>query len=85
MRRTQVYLEDNVWDALQARSREPGLSMSELVRAALREKYLAGSANRKRAMEAIVGLWKHRTDLPETESWVRSMRKDSHRGRLRSK
>ena len=77
MHRTQLYLEDDVWSALQIRSRESGDSMSELVRAALRDKYLDSSANRMRALNAIIGIWKDRTDLPDTDDYIRSMRQDT--------
>jgi hypothetical protein len=30
---------------------------------------------RRAAMAAIVGLWKDRTDLPETEAYIRNLRK----------
>jgi Ribbon-helix-helix protein, copG family len=84
MRRTQLYLEDDVWAALQIRSRESGLSMSELVRVAVRERYLDHADKRKQALQSIMGLWKDRADLPETEEYVRSMRRDSRRERLGS-
>jgi methyl coenzyme M reductase subunit C-like uncharacterized protein (methanogenesis marker protein 7) len=34
---------------------------------------------RRAAMMAIVGLWKDRTDLPDTETYIRNLRKSSHR------
>lgn len=85
MRRTQLYLEDSVWNALRIHSRESGLSMSELVRKALREKYLGSADRRKEALKAIVGLWKDRTDLPDTETWIRSIRRGSPHRRLKAK
>ena len=52
MRRTQLYLEDEVSDVLRIRSRQSGLTISELVRRAVREQYLAPEARRKEAMQA---------------------------------
>lgn len=80
MRRVQFYLEDDAWKALHIRARQSGTSVSELVRQAVREKFLSASANRKSAMEALIGIWKDREDLPDTETYVRQMRK---RTRLR--
>src|SRR5437667_9856495 len=41
MRRTQLYLDDHLWNALHARARSRRTTVSELVREALRERYLA--------------------------------------------
>jgi len=37
---------------------------------------------RKAAMMGIVGLWKDRTDLPDTETYVRNLRKGARLKRL---
>jgi hypothetical protein len=37
---------------------------------------------RRAAMMAIVGLWKDRTDLPDTETYVRNLRKGTRLARL---
>jgi len=37
---------------------------------------------RKAAMMSIVGLWKDRTDLPDTETYIRSLRDGTRLGRL---
>lgn len=83
MRRTQLYLEDNVWDALKIQSKTTGLSISELVRRAVREKYLGNLEKRKKAMLAIEGIWKDRDDLPGTETYIRSLRRDPRHRRFR--
>jgi DNA polymerase III delta subunit len=75
MRRAQLYLNEDIWQVLRIRSRQLGTSISELVRQALREKYGGSSAARAQAMQAVVGLWKDRNDLPNTESYVRRLRK----------
>jgi len=54
-----------------------------LVRRAVRERYLGNLDERRAAMEAIVGIWKDRTDLPDsTEEYVRSLRHDTRIERL---
>jgi len=83
MRRTQLYLDDDLWNALHTRARREGTTISDLVRQAARERYLGNLDERREAMEAIVGIWKDRTDLPDsTEEYVRSLRRDTRIERL---
>jgi hypothetical protein len=76
MKRTQLYLEESMWKALEIRARQEHVSVSELVREAIREKYLSDSRSRRETMLKVVGLWKNRTDLGLTATYVRSLRKD---------
>ena len=82
VRRTQLYLEEDLWSALHERARRQGTTISDLVRKAAREQYMSLDEDRRAAMEGIVGLWKDRTDLPDTETYVRGLRKDTRRKRL---
>lgn len=82
MRRTQLYLEDDLWAALHVRSRQSGLSISELVRQALRERYFDQRLKRSEAMQAIVGIWKDRSDIPDSEAYVRRLRKGARLNRI---
>ncbi len=83
MRRTQLYLDDDLWNALHTRARSERTSISDLVRRAVRERYFGNLDERRAAMEAIVGIWKDRTDLPDsTEEYVRSLRHDTRIERL---
>lgn len=75
MRRTQLYLEDDLWKALHIQSRQSGMSISELVRQAVRERYLSAAARRTQAMRALVGIWEDRSDLPDTQAYIRRLRK----------
>ena len=75
MKRTQLYLDDDVWETLRIRSRQSGASVSELVRQAVRDKYVSGTENRAQAMQSLVGIWKGRTDLGDTQTYVRKLRK----------
>ena len=74
MRRTQLYLEDDLWAALHAKELLEGATVSELVRVAVRERYMGNLEERKQAMMGIVGLWKDRADLEDTETMVRRLR-----------
>jgi len=83
MRRTQLYLDDDLWNALHARARSQRTTISALVREATRERYLGNLEERRKAMEGIVGMWKDRTDLPDsTEEYVRSLRRDTRLERM---
>lgn len=82
MKRTQLYMEDDVWKVLQIRAKQSKSTISELVRQAVREKYLDKKAERKEAMLSVIGLWKDRTDLPDTERYVRSLRDDNRLKRI---
>jgi hypothetical protein len=81
MKRTQLYLDEDVWKALHIQSRQSGKSISELIRETLREKYKLSLANRKRVMQGWVGVWKDRDDLPATETYLRQLRKGTRRTR----
>jgi len=83
MRRTQLYLDDDLWNALHAKARREGTTISDLVRQAARERYLGNLDERRKAMEGLIGIWKDRTDLPDsTEEYVRSLRRDTRLERL---
>lgn len=82
VRRTQLYLDEDLWKALHARARREGTTVSELVRQAARDRYMRHRDRRRAALMGIVGLWKDRTDLPDTESYVRDLRKGTRLDRL---
>ena len=82
MTRTQLYLEEELSEALRLLSHNTGLTMSELVRQALRERYLGNRDQRKQAMQAIIGIRQDRADLPGTNRYVRQLRRGSRLARL---
>ena len=82
MKRTQLYLDDDVWETLRVRSRQSGASVSELVRQAVRDKYVTGTENRAQAMQALVGIWKGRADLVDAQAYVRKLRRGGRLKRL---
>jgi len=82
MKRTQLYLNEDIWKALHVRSRQQGTSISELVRRAVRDKYGSSPARRKQAMQALVGMWKDRKDLPDSTTYVRRLRKGTRLRRI---
>lgn len=50
MRRTQLYLDEDLWGALHARARSERTTISELVRVAVRERYFGKQDQRAKAM-----------------------------------
>ena len=82
MKRTQLYLNEDIWKALHIRSKQQGTSISELVRQAVRDKYGSSPARRKQAMQALVGIWKDRKDLPDPTTYVRRLRKGKRLRRI---
>jgi hypothetical protein len=82
MRRTQLYLDDDLWDALHKRARSQGTTISDLVRRAARELYLGNLDQRQEAMQGLVGIRAQRTDLPDSTDYVRSMRRGKRIDRL---
>ena len=82
MKRTQLYLDEDLWQALHTKAAIEKTTVSDLVRTAARERYLEDSDKRREALMGIVGIWKDRTDLPDTETYVRNLRKGSRLKRL---
>ena len=85
MRRTQLYLEDDLWAALNSKASLEGATVSELVRTAVRERYLGNLEERRVAMLDVVGLWKNRPGLEEPEEYIRHLRDDDRLHRLQDR
>jgi Ribbon-helix-helix protein, copG family len=82
VKRTQLYLDDDSWNALHARATLLETTVSELVRRAIREQYLSKLEGRRQAMEAFVGSWKDRSDIPDAVEYVRKLRRDNRLERV---
>ncbi|MCX6597942.1 MAG: ribbon-helix-helix domain-containing protein [Acidobacteria bacterium] len=77
MKRTQLYLDDNLWEALEIKSKVTGDSVSELVRQAVREKYTKDPQALLAALEQVQGIWADRDDMRDTDAYVRSLRRSN--------
>ena len=84
MRRTQLYLDEDLWQALHVQSRETRKTISELVREAVRERYLSTADSRKEAMSAFAGMWKDRPEFDDSEAYVRSLRQGRRLQRIQA-
>jgi Ribbon-helix-helix protein, copG family len=80
VKRTQLYLEDDLWHALKLRARQSGSTMSELARKAIRDAYIGTAIDRQAAMSAIIGLWKNRDDSADPQAYVRKLRRATGKG-----
>jgi len=63
-------------------ARQSKSSVSDLVRQAVREKYCVRAAKRKEVFQSVVGLWRNRKDLPDSETCVRALRKGDRLKRI---
>lgn len=77
MRRTQLYLDDDLWNALHIRARLTKTTVSELVREAVRERYLGNLEKRKKAMQEFVGIRKDGPEAIDATEYVRELRRDN--------
>jgi predicted DNA-binding ribbon-helix-helix protein len=82
MRRTQLFLDDQLWEALHARARSEKTTISELVRQAARERYLGRQDARIAAMQSFVGIRKSRAKATDSCEEVRELRGGSRLDRL---
>jgi len=82
MRRTQIYLDEDLWRALHARAHCEQTTISALVRRAVRERYLADLDQRREAMQAFVGSGKGRWDFEDSQDYLRDLRRSSRMKRL---
>ncbi len=85
MRRTQLYLDDHLWNALHARARSEKTTISELVRASVREHYFGKSDQRAKAMQEFIGIRKDSPETVDSTAYVRTLRRGQRLDRLLKK
>jgi predicted DNA-binding ribbon-helix-helix protein len=82
VRRTQLFLDDQLWEALHARARSDKTTISELVRQAARERYLGHQDTRMEAMQSFVGIRKSRARMGDSSEEVQELRRGSRLDRM---
>jgi uncharacterized protein YnzC (UPF0291/DUF896 family) len=82
MRRTQLYLDDQLWGALHARAKREKTTVSELVRQVVRERYIGNLERRRAAMQSFVGIRKTDGKGRDARMEVRRLRRGSRLDRL---
>ncbi len=75
MKRTQLYLDEELWNALRTRARREKTTISDLVRRSARERYLGDLEARQEAMQAFVGVRSNRSDIGDAVTYVRRLRR----------
>ena len=85
MKRTQLYLDDHLWNTLHARAKTRQTTVSALVREAVREWYVARPEERANAMRAFVGIRKAAPGEPDAVTMVRNLRSGQRIDRVRAK
>ena len=75
MRRTQLYLDENLWNVLHTQARTRKTTVSELMREAVRERYLGGREAQLKAMREFVGIRSTRAEDPDPVEYIRSLRR----------
>ena len=83
MRRTQLYLDDQLWHALHARARSQKTTVSELVREAVRERYLGRRDEQIKAMQEFIGIRRGSSAVLDSAEYVRRLRRGDRLDRLR--
>jgi hypothetical protein len=75
VKRTQLYLNEDLWQALHAEALLQGSTISELVRQAVRERF--SKISRATAMEAVVGMRSDNTF--DVDTHIRDLRRGASR------
>ncbi len=82
MRRTQLYLDDGLWQALHSHASLQKTTISELVRQAVRQVYSRDMSGRTEAMQAFAGMRKKSSRVPDSTEYIRGLRRGSRFERL---
>jgi hypothetical protein len=85
VRRTQLYLDDDLWNALHAHARSGKTTVSNLVRQAVRERYFGTQEERRKAMQAFIGIRRETSPALDAVEYVRSLRRGDRFDRLHKK
>ena len=83
MKRTQLYLDEEMARTLAALSRQKGTTVSKLVRESVQEKYMSKKEVDKVSLaRQLSGIWRSTKDLAEIDETVRRLRKGKRLRRL---
>lgn len=86
MKRSQIYLLDNQWQKLNALSKQQGQSIAQLIRNAIDKVYeKKNDIDFELALRKGFGIWKKRTDIGNTNNYVRMLRTDKRINRFYAK
>jgi predicted CopG family antitoxin len=74
MKRTQIYIDDDIFLFLKKESKTGHRSISEIIRESIRDKYRYKSDVLLKRIDTVYGIWKNRKI--DTDKYVRTIRKD---------
>ena len=74
MKRTQIYIEERTYTRLEKTSKAIGKSVSELIRQSIHEKLNKKNNKILKAVNEILGIWKHRK--LSVDEYIRKLRED---------
>jgi len=75
-------LDEHLWSALRARARSQKTTISQLVREAVRERYLGRQDEQVKAMREFVGIRNGRSEPLDATEYVRRLRQGDRLDRL---
>ena len=73
MKRTQIYLDEEIYKYLKAESKRTGKSLSEIIREKLRTDIKKSKENLLEAIKETAGIWQYKTE--DIEKTIRMLRK----------
>ncbi len=74
MHRTQIYLDDAIYEYLEIEKKKTKLSFSEIIRINIKQNIQNSSQSIIDKMEKAAGAWTNQTESPE--NYIRRIRKD---------
>jgi len=83
MKRTQLYLDEEMARTLATLGRQKSKTVSELVRESVEEKYMSGTdLDKAQLARQLAGIWRGRKDLKDIDRRLRRLRKGARLKRL---
>ncbi|WP_293448825.1 ribbon-helix-helix protein, CopG family [Persephonella sp.] len=73
MRRTQIYLDEEIYKYLKEESKKTGKSISELIREKLKKEINQNKENLLKVIKEVSGIWDYQAE--DVEGSVRNIRK----------
>ena len=73
MRKTQIYLDEEIYKYLKEESLKTGKTISELIREKLRKEINQNKESLLKAIKEVAGIWSYQNE--DVESFVRDIRR----------
>ena len=73
MKRTQIYLDEEIYKYLKEESEKTGKTISELIREKLKKEIHCNTKNLLKSIKEVAGLWSYQTN--NVDEFIRELRK----------